>query len=69
MTLEDELAMKDINIEELQSEITTLKEQIALHALSNSTVVINSPKEDKENTTYKKRIQDEIKSQHSLRNR
>ena len=59
--LEDKLAMKDNIIEKLQSEITTLKEQVALHALSSSTVVINSPKEDKENRIYKKRIEDEIK--------
>ena len=61
MRLEDEVAIKDTIIEELKSENTTLKEQVTLHALSNSTVVINSPKEDKENRIYKKRIQDEIK--------
>ena len=60
--------MKDNIIEELKVEITTvqaenttLKEQLMLNTLSNSTVLINSPKEDKEKRILKKRIQDEAK--------
>ena len=59
--LKDEVAAKDNFIEDLQAEITTLKEQ-ALNTLSNSTVLINSPKEDeKEKRILKKRIQEETR--------
>ena len=59
--LEDEATAKDNIIEELQAEITALKEQIAVNTLSTSTVVINSPKDDKEKRILKKRIQEETK--------
>ena len=59
--LKDEVTRKENVIEELQSENATLKEQIALHTLSNSTVLVNSPKEDKEKKIMRKRIQDEAK--------
>ena len=61
MRLEDESSTKDNTIEELRAEITALNEQIALRTLSNSTVLINSPKEDKEKRILKKRIQEETK--------
>ena len=59
--LKSEIAAKDNLIEELQTEITTLREQLALNTLSNSTVLINSPKEDKEKRILIKRIQEETK--------
>ena len=58
--LKDEVTRKENVIEELQSENATLKEQIALHTLSNSTLLVNSPKEDKEKN-LKRRMQDEAK--------
>ena len=62
LILRDEMSTKDNIIEESQAENSTLKEQIALNALSNSTVLINSPKEEnRENRILKKRVQDETK--------
>jgi len=63
---QDEVTMKDNIIEELQTEITMLKQQVAINALSNSTVLINSPKDDKEKRILKKRIQDETKKSSRL---
>ena len=60
--LKGEIAAKDSFIEDLLAEITALKEQVvALNTLSNSTVLINSPKEDKEKRILLKRIQEETK--------
>ena len=59
--LKDEVTRQENVIEELQFENATLKEQIALHTLSNSTVLVNSPKEDKEKKIMRKRIQGEAK--------
>ena len=53
--------MKVSKLEELLAENATLKEQLALQALSNSTVLVNSPKEDREKKILKKRLQDEAK--------
>ena len=64
--LNDEGTMKDNIIEELKTENATLKEQLALQALSNSTVLVNSPKEDREKKILKKRIQDEAKKSSRL---
>ena len=61
LRLGDEMVLKDTIIDELQAENTTLKEQKALNTLSNSTVLVNSPKEEREIRILKKRVQDEAK--------
>lgn len=65
--LKDEVVIKDNIIEELNIDNSTLKEQIATKSLSQSTVVINSPKEeDKEKKILRKRVQDETKKSSRL---
>ena len=64
--LTDEVTMKNNIIQELQIENLTLKEQIVSNSLSKSTVLVTSPKEDKEKKILKKRIQDETKKSSRL---
>ena len=60
--LTDEVNAKENIIEAMQTENAALKEQMTLNALTNSTVVINSSKDDdREKRILKKRIQEEAK--------
>ena len=64
--MEDTIILKENTIDELEAKIATLNEQVALNTLSTSTVLVNSPKEDKEKRILKKRIQDETKKSSRL---